>query len=379
MLSREDYEKLEAAQLAPYAMKSRDSRGRVHPEVEHPYRSRYQRDRDRVIHTTAFRRLQYKTQVFIYYEGDYYRTRLTHTIEAAQIGRTLARALRSNEDLVEAITLAHDLGHTPFGHAGEEALHELMKEHGGFNHTMQTLRIVEELEQRYSSFRGLNLTWEVREGIIKHTTEYDQADATGYEPDKRPTLEAQLVNAADEIAYNTHDLDDGLRSGMIDPTDLDGIELWDQAMRVVGEEYSELTRHRAIKYLINLEVTELIKATTQRLQESGVSSPEEIRELASQAVGFSEEMAAKNRQLKDFLMEKLYRHHRVVRMGVKARRLMMQLFNAYLQEPAQLPRKTQERLEKEELSRVICDYIAGMTDRYALEEHRKLFEPGQPS
>ena len=378
ILWREELERIEAERLAPYAMKSRDSRGRKYPEEEHPYRSAFQRDRDRIVHTTAFRRLEYKTQVFVNYEGDYYRTRLTHTLEVAQIGRTIARALRANEDLVEAIALAHDLGHTPFGHSGEEALHELMSDHGGFDHNRQSLRIVEELEERYPDFRGLNLTWEVREGIIKHKTEYDQGSGLGYEPEKRATLEGQIVNAADEIAYITHDLDDGLRAGLIVPEELAGIALWEEVLDSVGirgEEFTEMNRHRIIRRLIGLEVTDVIEATNRRLEETGVRSVEEVRALPENVVGFSEEMAAKNRELKDFLMANLYRHYRVMRMAAKAKRFISQLFQAYVSEPRQLPDHIQRRLREDNLYRVVCDYIAGMTDRFALEEYKKLFDP----
>jgi len=252
-LSREELEARERQTLAPYAMKSGDSRGRVYPDEEPPYRSAFQRDRDRIIHTTAFRRLAYKTQVFVYYEGDHYRTRLTHTIEVAQIGRTLARALWANEDLTEAICLAHDLGHPPFGHTGEETLNELMSDHGGFNHQMQTMRVVEKLEERYPGHPGLNLTYEVREGLVKHDTEYDVSDATGYEPEKRGTLECQLSNLADEIAYNTSDLDDGLRAGLLHPDALPELEIWRRVMDSLGEPYdaplTPMLRYRAIRRL----------------------------------------------------------------------------------------------------------------------------------
>jgi dGTPase len=378
MITRQNLEELEMRYLASYAVKSCQSRGRAYPEPEHPYRTAFQRDRDRIIHTTAFRRLEYKTQVFVNYEGDYYRTRLTHTIETAQIARIMARALGLNEDLTEAISLAHDLGHTPFGHSGEVALHELMREHGGFNHNCQSVRIVEKLERRYPDFPGLNLTWEVREGIIKHTTEYDAADASEYEPDLHATLEGQLVNAADEIAYTTHDLDDGLRSDLIQVSDLRNVPIWQETLTALGiqeHDFTEMARHRAIRYLINREVTDVIKTVTQRLSELCIQSAEDVRRAPRPLVGFSAEMQARNRELKDFLLDRLYRHHRVIRMQVKAQRLIRRLFEAYLEEPRQLPLEIQARFLSEPPERVICDYIAGMTDRYAIQEYQSLFDP----
>ncbi len=378
MLTRELLEEREVQCLAPFAVRSRDSRGRVHPEKEHPYRTAFQRDRDRIIHTTAFRRLEYKTQVFVNYEGDYYRTRLTHTIETAQIGRTLARALGLNEDLTEAISLAHDLGHTPFGHSGEAALHDVMQEHGGFNHNCHSLRIVEVLETRYPGFNGLNLTWEVLEGIVKHTTDYDSSDARDYEPDKRATLEGQLVNVADEIAYTTHDLDDGLRSGYISSDDLKDVRIWTdtlRALRVKSGELDEMARHRAIRHLINVKVTDILQMVTQRLQDLDIRSVDDARSTPHNLVGFSLEMHNLNRQLKDFLLQRLYRHYTVMRMQVKAQRLVRELFEAYMKEPRQLPTEVQSRFDHDGPARVICDYIAGMTDRFAIQEHLKLFDP----
>jgi dGTPase len=379
MLKRESLEEIELRQLAPYAMKSRESRGREVPEDEHPYRSAYQRDRDRVIHTTAFRRLEYKTQVFVITEGDYYRTRLTHTIEAAQIGRTIARALSVNEDLTEAICLAHDLGHGPFGHAGEEILHDLMRDHGGFDHNHQSLRIVEKLERRFPNFRGLNLTWEVREGILKHETEYDKGLAYAFEPEKRGTLEAQIVNAADEIAYTTADLDDGLRSGMIAPVQLGELTLWQRLVADLGiafdSMFSELDRHRLIRRLVGWEVTDIVEETDRRLSTRRIQSMDDVRSQPDNLVGFSIEMAGQNRELKDFLSANLYRHYRVMRMQIKAKRLLSQLFSAYVAEPSQLPPEILARAEEDGLYRAVCDYIAGMTDRFAQDEHRKLFDP----
>jgi len=377
--SREELEEMELKVLAPYAMKSRNSRGRAYPEGEHTYRTAFQRDRDRIVHTTAFRRLEYKTQVFVNYEGDHYRTRLTHTLEVAQIGRTAARALGANEDLTEAICLAHDLGHTPFGHSGEETLHELMMEHGGFDHNHQSLRIVEMLERTHQEYEGLNLTWEVREGIAKHKTEYDKGEAGGYEPERRATLEGQIVNLADEIAYNTHDLDDGLRAGMIRAGDLAELTLWKETMASLGmeppPEVDDMLRRRVIRRLIHMEVTDAIQATTRRLQEQGVSSPEELRALPGNVAAVGPELEARNRELTDFLMARLYRHYRVSRMAAKAKRFLTELFLAYVEDPNQLPDTIQVRLKDEDLYRVVCDYVAGMTDRYALEEYKKLFDP----
>lgn len=376
--SRSQLEMLEDQALAPYGCRSRDSRGRAYPDDEPDYRTAFQRDRDRILHTTAFRRLEYKTQVFINYEGDYYRTRLTHTLEVSQIGRTLARALGANEDLVEAICLAHDLGHPPFGHSGEVALARLMANHGGFDHNKQSLRIVTQLENRYPDFPGLNLTWEVREGIVKHESEYDIADASEYNPELRGHLEAQIANVADELAYTAHDLDDGLRSQMITPAMLKGITLWEILAESVGWSgplLDEMTRHRMIRRLIGLEVSDLVYTTDQRLRESNVKSVEELQRLPYNAIGFSEDMHRRNRELKDFLYANLYRHHRVVRMAVKAERIITELFTVYKSEPAILPRHVQDLIPERGLERTICDYIAGMTDRYAVEEYQKLFDP----
>ncbi len=378
MQSRLQLELLEDQTLAPYGIRSRNSKGRAYPEDEPEYRTAFQRDRDRILHTTAFRRLEYKTQVFINYEGDYYRTRLTHSLEVAQIGRTIARALGANEDLVETICLAHDIGHPPFGHSGETALARVMKEHGGFEHNKQSLRIITQLECRYPDFPGLNLTWETREGIVKHESEYDVSDAADYNPDLRGSLEAQITHAADELAYTAHDLDDGLRSGMITPSMLASITLWGNLTERVGwrgPDLDELARHQIVRRLIDLEVTDLVHATDMQLREAGVHSVEELQRLRHNVVGYSEELTRRNRQLKDFLYANLYRQHRVVRMAVKAERIVTDLFNAYCAEPAILPRHVQDGITERGLERTICDYIAGMTDRYAGEEHQKLFDP----
>ena len=376
--TRQELEKIEDQSLAPYGLRSMNTKGRAYPEDEPEYRTTFQRDRDRILHTTAFRRLEYKTQVFIIHEGDYYRTRLTHTLEVAQIGRTIARALGANEDLEEAICLAHDLGHSPFGHSGEVALNRLMKDYGGFDHNKQSLRIVTKLEQRYKEFPGLNLTWEVLEGIVKHESEYDIADATDYDPELRGHLEAQIANAADELAYTAHDLDDGLRSGMITPEMLEGITLWEILSESIGwhgTKLDELTRHRLIRRLIGIEATDLVYATDQRLRESGVRSPDALQRLPYNVIGFSEDMNRRNRQMKDFLYANMYRQHRVVRMAVKAEQIITDLFDAYQADPEILPEHVQESIGDRGLERTICDYIAGMTDRFAVQEHQKIFDP----
>jgi len=375
---RQKLEELEDRGLAPYGVRSKSSKGRAYLDDEPDYRTAFQRDRDRVIHTTAFRRLELKTQVFITYEGDYFRTRLTHTLEVAQIGRTIARALGVNEDLVEAICLAHDLGHSPFGHSGEVALARIMKDSGGFDHNRQSLRIVTELEQRYPQFPGLNLTWEAREGMVKHESEYDLADARAYDPALRGNLETQIANVADELAYTTHDLDDGLRSGMITPSMLEGIALWETLRATFawrGPELAELERHRMIRELVGLMVTDLIHATDERLRSSRVSSPLDIQKLGSNLVGHGEDMQRRNREIKDFLYKNLYTHFRVLRMAAKAERVISDLFGAFRAEPATLPTGMQAVIGQRGLERTICDYIAGMTDRFAIEEHRKLFDP----
>ena len=378
MYSRQDLEEIEDRSLAPYAVRSQDSKGRAFLDSEPDYRTTFQRDRDRVLHTTAFRRLEYKTQVFINFEGDYFRTRLTHTLEVAQVGRTIARALGANEDLVEVVCLAHDLGHSPFGHAGEYTLARLMKDYGGFEHNKQSLRIVTELEQRYPEFPGLNLTWEVREGMVKHESEYDVTDARDYSPELRGNLEAQICNVADELAYTTHDLDDGLRSGMITPQDLNGIGLWEMLVQTFNwhaPALQDLERHRMIRHLVGLMVTDMIESTDARLKESRAKSALEIQKLSYNVIGFSDEMQQHNRELKDFLYASLYRHYRVMRMSVKAGHILTDLFNAYHTEPLILPDHVQAWIPARGLERTICDYIAGMTDRYAIDEHERLYDP----
>ncbi len=381
-MQRRDFEELEAAGLAACAVRSGDTRGRVHEEAEHRWRLPFQRDRDRIIHSTAFRRLEYKTQVFVNHEGDYYRTRLTHTMEAAQITRTVARALRLNQDLAEAVALAHDLGHTPFGHAGERVLDQLMKGHGGFEHNAQSLRIVDVLEGRYPNFAGLNLTWEVREGIVKHSPPYDRPLAEHFEPGRAPCLEAQLVDCADEIAYNSHDIDDGLKSGLLTAEQLETVTLWRETFGRVARQYPgapfRVLRYQAQRALIDDFVDDLISTVRARLRDTGVESHADVRRCGRPLAGFGPEMEQKRLQLKAFLMENLYRHYRVMRMAVKAQKVMSDLFHAYMDEPAQLPPHITARCATgEPRARVVADYIAGMTDRFAVDEHNKLFDPNE--
>jgi dGTPase len=378
IFTRQMLEDTEARSLAPYGTKSRASKGRATADEEHPYRTAFQRDRDRIIHTTAFRRLEYKTQVFVNFEGDYYRTRLTHTLEVSQIGRTVARALGANEDLTEAICLAHDLGHPPFGHSGEVALNKLMVDHGGFDHNKQSLRIVTKLEGRYPDFPGLNLTWETREGMVKHETDYDISDASAYDPHLRGNLEAQIANAADELAYTAHDLDDGLRSGLISVDILDDSKLWDLVKNSIGWSDGllvDLIRHRLIRRLIGILVTDLIDATSARIDESDAKSALDLQTLDHNVIGLSPEMAVKHKELKTLLYARMYRHYRVMRMATKAEKFLSDLFAAYIAEPAILPPSAGANITTVGLHRAVCDYIAGMTDRFALEEHVKLFNP----
>ena len=366
--------------LAPYAMKSSATRGRVHKEEEHPYRSCYQRDRDRIIHSAAFRRLEYKTQVFVNHEGDYYRTRLTHSIEVSQIARTISCALSLNMDLTEAIALAHDLGHTPFGHSGEEVLNELMAKSGGFNHNLQGLRVVDFLEERYPEFPGLNLSWEVREGIVKHSSVFDTAVALKeFFPRRMPSRETQVVDVADEIAYDNHDLDDGLTSGLIRESDLENFEIWKKINRAIDVKYAKINpggrKYLIIRGLIDLQVTDLITHTQQELKRRKVKKYADLQKLEGKIVGFSGKVKELRKPLRQFLMQKLYHHYRVVRMSTKAKRFIRELFCEYLARPAQMPTEIQRRIPQEGVRRVVCDYIAGMTDRYALDEYKKLFNP----
>ena len=380
MLTRKDIEKRESEILAPYAMHSKDTKGRKHPEKEPKYRSVYQRDRDRIIHSAAFRKLEYKTQVFVNHEGDYYRTRLTHTMEVSQIARSIGRTISLNEDLIEAIALSHDIGHPPFGHAGEDALRILMKGNGGFNHNLQGLRIVDELEEKYIEFHGLNLTWEVREGINKHTTMFDKQERlVELDPETSPTLETQVVDASDEIAYDNHDIDDGLTSGLIEEKDLLQLELWRDAAEYIKKNHHNLhdkiRRYQIIRRLIDTQIEDLIEASEKNISCAGIKTVQEVRKYGKKLISFSENMQTKRKEFRKFLLENLYKHFRVMRMSDKARRFIMELFNVYLEKPEQLPPSDQKKIKKWGSHRVICDYIAGMTDRFALDEYKKLFDP----
>ncbi len=371
-------------ELRPYAVAEGRSRGRDRPEPRPKVRGEFQRDRDRIIHSTAFRRLEYKTQVFVNHEGDLFRTRLTHSIEVAQIARSIARALGLNDDLTEAIALAHDLGHTPFGHAGQDALNECMAEHGGFEHNLQSLRIVDRLEERYGAFDGLNLMFETRAGILKHCAPAKARElgdlGARFIHDRRPSLEAQICNLADEIAYNNHDVDDGLRAGLITQEQLTGISLFARHAAEACAEFPSLAGrrliHETVRRMIDAQVTDLLSETAARIAAHGVKTCADV-EAAPPLVGFTAEMQAENRELKSFLRERLYRHYQVLRMTTKARRIICDLFAAFMSDARLLPPQSQELGHQEGMPRAIADYIAGMTDRYAIKEHRRLFAIGE--
>ncbi len=371
--------------LAQYAIRDDQTRGRVYPEPEHPYRSPFQRDRDRIIHSRAFRRLEYKTQVFVNHEGDHYRTRLTHSMEVAQITRTVARDLGLNSDLAEALALSHDMGHPPFGHSGQDVLDELMKAYGGFEHNLQTLRIVEQLEEKYIEFTGLNLTFESREGIVKHSTVYkgmkNQPDTLKrFALDDLPPLEAQIVDLCDEIAYNNHDLDDGLESRLLNLDELvEKIPIFGDLFREAKSKHPaaplKLLINATIINLINLEVTDLIENIKRTIQKEGIQTLEDIRKAPRMLVSFSDQIGDKHRELKVHLYKNLYNHFRVNRMKHKARRILEALFKAYQEDPDLMPLHIRNRMKQDSKERVICDYIAGMTDRFAIDEYMKLFDP----
>jgi dGTPase len=373
----------EQSLLAPYAMASSRSRGRLHDELEPEFRTAFQRDRDRIVHSTAFRRLEYKTQVFVNHEGDHYRTRLTHTLEVAQISRSIARVLRLNEDLVEAIALSHDLGHPPFGHAGEEALDRLLADWGGFDHNLQTLWVVDRLEKRYPEFDGLNLSWEVRESIVKHGRPGGDALRAqvrqDFEPSGQPLLEAQLADLADSLAYTTHDIDDGLRAGFVSLEQLREVELWGEAERDMTERNPPMDPKtlvaRTVSHLIDRQVRDLITATHDRLHRLGVDSIEKVRTAEQPLVGYTEPMAMQIKEMGAFLNETLYRHYRTLKMTEKAKRFITSIFEEYYRSPGQLPPAFAARVAQDGGARVIGDYIAGMTDRYCQDEYKRLFHP----
>jgi dGTPase len=362
------------------------TRGRRHPEPEHAYRSVYARDRDRIIHCRAFRRLEYKTQVFVNHEGDHYRTRLTHSLEVSQIGRTVARALGLNPQLVEALCLSHDLGHAPFGHLGEDVLDPLMKDDGGFDHNHQTLRIVERLEERYPDFVGLNLTWELREGIVKHSGMPDAqrgAEYTEYDPEIPPPLEAQLIDLVDEIAYNHHDIDDGLESGLLELESLvEEVPLFGEPYRTARDRHPETHWHVlvnvALRGLIGELVTDLIDTTRKRIEMLGIASVDDVRACPEPMVAFSPEVGERNIALKRFLSRNLYQHPRIEATKAKAAAVLRALFQVYRGRPEVMPAKFARRGREEGMTRSACDYLAGMTDRYVIDEYRRLVDPSLP-
>ena len=371
----------EAPGLAAWACNPQDSRGRRHPEPQAPTRNAFQRDRDRIVHSTAFRRLVYKTQVFLNHEGDLFRTRLTHSLEVAQLGRSLARALGLHEDLVEAIALAHDLGHTPFGHAGQDALNECMAPHGGFEHNLQSLRVVDGLEHRYPQFDGLNLCFETREGILKHCSLRNAQLLEQHEPGGvgarflhkgQPSLEAQLCNLADEMAYNAHDIDDGVRSGLITLEQLQDVPLFDNYRRQVQAEFSSLSGRRllyeSIRRMLSDQVYDVLRTTQMALQQHAPASVDEVRQLPP-LVQFSAEMKASSAALKSFLLHQLYRHPQVMQTTDWAKQVVRELFAAYLADPQAMP---DNHAQREDVPRAVADYIAGMTDRFATREHARL-------
>jgi len=376
MLTREEFERIERETLATYAQKSCDTRGRRYEEREHPQRTVYQRDRDRIIHCRAFRRLEYKTQVFVNHEGDHFRTRLTHTMEVASIGRTIARILRLNEDLTEAICLVHDVGHPPFGHSGESILNDLMTEHGGFEHNLQSLRVVDVLERKYPDFTGLNLSWEVREGIMKHSTEYDRTSPDEPTLEDNSSLEAQIVCVADEIAYNTHDIDDGLAAGIISAEQMKDLELWKEANEDFVRDYPDVDREVKIYYsvrnTINYLVTDITQHSMELIRDSGVDSADDVRKHGSELISFSPDVGKQDQELKRFLLDNVYRHPRVERRNEVARQIIQTLFKTFMEDPQLMSENARQRSKREPKERVVCDYIAGMTDRYALKKYGEL-------
>ena len=378
--------------LAPYAAHDALTRGRRHPEPAPEYRTEFQRDRDRIIHSNAFRRLVYKTQVFVNHEGDLYRTRVTHSIEVAQIARSVGRALRLNDPLIEAISLAHDLGHTPFGHAGQDALNACMRPYGGFEHNLQSLRVVDQLEERYAEFSGLNLTFECREGILKHCSARN-ARTLGelgerFLKRRQPSLEAQIANLADEIAYNNHDVDDGMRAGLIEVKQLLDVKLFRRQYEIVTKQYPTLAErrllHEVIRRMVNFVAVDLIRTTEANIESAQPGSIDAVRRRSKPLAAMSDSVRTEHLELKKFLNEHVYRHHKVQRMTAKARRVITQLFEAFLADERLLPPEHRGAMPGEKRApseatraRAVADYIAGMTDRYAILEHRRLFDPGE--
>ncbi len=388
IIGRPELEAREDATLAPWGARAADSRGRRCAEEEPEYRTCYMRDRDRIVHSTAFRRLEYKTQVFVNHKGDYYRTRLTHTIETAQIARTIAKALGCNEDLTEAVALAHDLGHTPFGHAGQDALDELMREHGGFEHNRQSLRVVDVLEQRYAAFRGLNLSYEVRESIVKHSPNRKGFAELGIDPETGPLLEAQIADAADSIAYDNHDIDDGLKAGAITLADLDTLPLWRRNREQVEAENAalgdaavsapldgEIVGRQVVRRLIGIQVADLIEETGRRIEAAGIETVDDVRAARAPLVGLSDELKAEKAALKRFLFDRVYRHYAVCRMAEKAKRFITGVFEELIRYPKSLPPDFRAWADEVGLQRAVADYVAGMTDRFAQKEYQRLFAP----
>lgn len=374
MINRQDIETLEEEHLAPYAVKSRQSCGRQFKEDEHPYRTRFQRDRDRVIHCSAFRRLEHKTQVFVCHEGDYYRTRLTHSLEVAQIARSICKSMTLNEDLSECIALSHDLGHPPFGHTGQDVLNRLMKEYGGFEHNRQSLRIVKVLEKRYPEFDGLNLTWETLEGISKHFKDQDNPVLK-----KWPSLEMQVTDFADGIAYNAHDLDDGITSQLLDADQLGQVALWKENEKKLDEKYTnlkfKLKKYQIVRRIINDLITDFRKTTTEKIRKFDIRTVDDVRTCEERLASFSPEVDEKNRELKKFLFKNMYRHPRIKRMEFKTDLYLTKIFEAYMKCNDLLPESVLENQAHGSLERRICDHISGMTDRYAIGEYKNLFEP----
>ncbi len=376
LCTRSDQEAEERGRLAPFGMASADSSGRVVPEPPHPYRTHFQRDRDRIVHARAFRRLQYKTQVFVCHEGDHDRNRLTHTLEAAQIARSVARVLRLNEDLAEAVVLAHDLGHTPFGHAGERVLAELLRGEGGFDHNRQSLRVVDLLEQRYPAFRGLNLTDETRGGILKHGARFPHPfPLPRLTP--RPLLEAQLADAADEIAYTSHDLDDGLRAGILEAGALEKLSLWREISarvtpRLPAQVDESVRRSQQVIALLDRLITDLEESSAAALEAAAPASPEEARHAPKRLVGLSPGLRAPFLELKGFLAERFYHHPRVLERTRRAEEVLRELFGLYRKDPSALPETVRARFDEDGEARAIADYVAGMTDRFAMAEHERL-------